>query len=107
TLIGGEANEGESPNCFCSPDRIDGAAVGVDLFGNAYITGWTESTFVPATGADGANPTPGNFPTKDAFQPEPGTSPGATPPQRDAFVSMFNTNKSGEDSLVYSSFLGG
>jgi len=54
TYIGGDANEGnanpQDPNskCLRCADRIDGAAVGVDLFGNAYITGWTESTFVPS-----------------------------------------------------------
>ena len=59
-------------------------------------------------GANGPSQVPLNFPTKDAFQPEPGASPGSSPPDsRDAFVAMFNTNASGNDSLVYSSFLGG
>ena len=108
TLIGGDANEGGDDFCYCSIDRIDGAAVAVDLFGNAYITGWTESTFVPnPPGPNGPSAVPLNFPTKDAFQPEPGTSPGSTPPSRDAYVAMFNTNASGNASLVYSSFLGG
>jgi Carboxypeptidase regulatory-like domain/Beta-propeller repeat len=108
TLIGGNQNEGDGiTECLSCVDRIDGAAVAVDLLGNAYITGWTESTFVSVPG-DGPNGLSGNFPTKDAFQPEPGSSPGSSPPQsRDAFVSMFNTNASGDDSLVYSSFLGG
>jgi hypothetical protein len=110
TLIGGEANEGNGlPECLDCVDRIDGAAVAVDLLGNAYITGWTESTVVtPSGGSNGPAQAPINFPTKDAFQPEPGSSPGSSPPDsRDAFVSMFNTNASGDDSLVYSSFLGG
>ena len=108
TLIGGTENEGNGvTECLSCIDGIDGAAVAVDLVGNAYITGWTESTFVSVPG-DGLNGLSGNFPTKDAFQPEPGSSPGSSPPQsRDAFVSMFNTNASGDDSLVYSSFLGG
>lgn len=116
TYIGGDANEGDgSPDDICPGslscvDRVDGAAVAVDLLGNAYITGWTESTFVPAPPGPGNAPAavPLNFPTKDAFQPQPGSSPGSSPPDsRDAFVSMFNTNASGDSSLVYSSFLGG
>jgi hypothetical protein len=110
TLIGGDQNEGDGVSgCLSCIPRIDGAAVAVDLLGNAYITGWTESTFVPSpAGPDGPAAVPLNFPTKDAFQPNPGSSPGSSPPQsRDAFVSMFDTNKSGADSLVYSSFLGG
>jgi hypothetical protein len=109
TLIGGDQNEGDGiSECLNCVDRIDGAAVAVDLLGNAYITGWTESTFVDVPPGDGPQGVSLNFPTKDAFQPEPGSSPGSSPPQtRDAFVSMFNTNASGDDSLVYSSFLGG
>jgi hypothetical protein len=107
TLIGGDSNEGGLPDCLCSLDRIDGAAVTVDLFGRAFITGWTESTFVPDPSATPAGSAT-NFPTKDAFQPQPGSSPGSSSPQsRDAFVSLFDTNKSGDDSLVASSFLGG
>jgi hypothetical protein len=130
TYIGGAADEGEDPsdNCLDCAQRIDGGAVAVDILGNAYITGWTESTFVAtptpsatatatatATVGDrpdapnGApSPTPVNFPIKDAFQPDPGTNPGATGTDaRDAFVCMFDTSKTGDDSLVYSSFLGG
>ena len=111
TYIGGAANEGDASNvCLSCAALVDGAAVAVDLLGNAYITGWTESTFVPAPPGPGSGPAvaPVNFPTKDAFQPNPGSSPGSSPPNsRDAFVSMFDTNKSGNDSLVYSSFLGG
>jgi len=110
TYIGGDANEGDGNDfCYSCSDRIDGGAVAVDLLGNAYITGWTESTFVPnPPGANGPAQVPVNFPTKDAFQPDPGSNPGSSPPNsRDAFVSMFDTNKSGAASLVYSSFLGG
>ena len=118
TYLGGQFNEGpggEECEFFCGP-RYDGGAVAVDILGNAYITGWTESTIVPfpgdrPNGADGAPPL-GNFPTKDAFQPDPGSNPGSSSPEsRDAFVAMFNTNVEGdppsEDTLVYSSFLGG
>jgi Carboxypeptidase regulatory-like domain/Beta-propeller repeat len=130
TYIGGERDEGDGAANICldCSDQIDGGAVAVDVLGNAYITGWTESTFVAAPAATatatatatstiGDKPNvssgapsalPVNFPTKDAFQPEPGSAPGSSPPQsRDAFVSMFNTNQDGDDSLVYSSFLGG
>src|SRR3712207_7264045 len=54
----------------------DGAAVAVDFVGNAYITGWTESTFVEASPSPSptasASATPFNFPTKDDAQPQPG-----------------------------------
>ena len=111
TYIGGVNNEGDGTSeCLYCGDRYDGGGVAVDLLGNAYITGWTESTFVPSPNGPVGAPaaTPLNFPTKDAFQPNPGGSPGSSPPNsRDAFVSMFNTNASGNNSLVYSSFLGG
>jgi len=111
TYIGGDADEGEDPNNFCleCADQIDGAAVAADILGNAYVTGFTESTFVPSPpGPNAPTQVPLNFPTKDAFQPEPGSSPGSSPKvSRDAYVAMFNTNKTGSDSLVYSSFLGG
>ncbi|HYJ03789.1 MAG TPA: SBBP repeat-containing protein [Chthoniobacterales bacterium] len=118
TYLGGQFDEGPGGDeCgFGCGFRYDGGAVAVDILGNAYITGWTESTFVPfpddrPNGADGAPPI-GNFPTKDAFQPDPGSNPGSSGPEsRDAFVAMFNTNVEGdppsEDTLVYSSFLGG
>lgn len=130
TYIGGARDEGEDPANFCLEcgERIDGGAVAVDVLGNAYITGFTESTFVAtptpsatatatATATAGGrpnapngapSPTPVNFPIKDAFQPDPGSNPATSGfPARDAFVCMFNTNEDGADSLVYSSFLGG
>jgi hypothetical protein len=128
TYIGGSANEGgDDTNCRQCGNGYDGAAVAVDLLGNAYITGWTESTFVaaptptatatatpvgdgPAREPNGlASPTPVNFPTKDAFQPEPGSNPGSSAePSRDAYVALFNTDAAdGNSSLIYSSFLGG
>ena len=120
TYLGGQFNEGPGGDNECSffcGDRYDGGAVAVDILGNAYITGWTESTIVPfpeerPNGTDGVEPEAGNFPTKDAFQENPGSNPGSTSPEsRDAFVAMFNTNVEAdppsEDTLVYSSFLGG
>ncbi|HEY5030774.1 MAG TPA: SBBP repeat-containing protein, partial [Candidatus Angelobacter sp.] len=56
-----------------------GNAIALDSFGNAFVTGRTESI---------------NFPVKNAFQP--GCSGGCS------FVSKLNTN----GSLVYSTFLG-
>ncbi|PYJ86039.1 MAG: hypothetical protein DME70_08720, partial [Verrucomicrobia bacterium] len=109
TYIGGDANEGDAAGlCSDCAARYDGAAVAVDLFGHAYITGWTESTFNPDPNSSvSPTATPVNFPTKDAFQPKPGSSVGTR--SRDAFVALFDTNTgvSSENSLVYSSFLGG
>jgi carboxypeptidase family protein/beta-propeller repeat-containing protein len=118
TYIGGAANEGDNPMiCLPCAARIDGAAVAVDLLGNAYITGWTESTVVPPEGPP--PPYPVNFPTTlDAEQKTPGSNPGSSPPNsRDAFVSIFNpkapdTSPSPSPTpdittLIYSSFLGG
>jgi carboxypeptidase family protein/beta-propeller repeat-containing protein len=130
TYIGGSLDEGDDASnvCLDCSDRIDGGAVAVDVLGNAYITGWTESTFVatptpsatatatatstigdrPSAPNGAPSPTPVNFPTKDAFQPEPGSNPGTSGTDaRDAFVCMFDTSKDGDNSLVYSSFLGG
>jgi hypothetical protein len=64
-----------------SSDR--GFGIAVDTLGNAYVTGFTQST---------------NFPTANAIQ---STSGGGT---RDAFVTAVNPLGSG---LVYSSYLGG
>jgi len=46
SFIGGGQNEGEGLNAPLD-DRFDGAAIAVDVAGNAFITGWTESTLVP------------------------------------------------------------
>ena len=65
---------------------LDAAAkVAVDLSGKAYVSGYTFS---------------GNFPTKNAFQ---STHAGAA----DVFVAKFDITKAGNDSLLYSTFLGG
>jgi hypothetical protein len=45
SYIGGEQNEG-GERAGLRDDNLDGAAVAVDFAGNAYITGWTESTVV-------------------------------------------------------------
>ncbi|MFY9555064.1 MAG: SBBP repeat-containing protein, partial [Blastocatellia bacterium] len=71
--------------------------IAVDANGYAYVTGTTNSA---------------TFPAKDAFQsdishfvPEPApTNPWKG---KDAFVSKFDPSKTGGDSLVYSTFLGG
>jgi len=62
-----------------------GSAIAVDLGGNAYVTGSTGST---------------DFPTKNAFS---STYKG----NQDAFVTKVNPAASGEESLVYSTYLGG
>jgi hypothetical protein len=48
SLIGGERDEGQGRNRFLD-DNFDGAAIAVDFAGNAYITGWTESTTVASS----------------------------------------------------------
>lgn len=58
----------------------------LDSAGNIYLTGFTESN---------------NFPTKSALQPNFG---GGT---RDVFLAKFDPSRSGADSLVYSTYLGG
>ena len=58
-------------------------AIAIDCDGNAHVTGETSSS--------------NKFPTKDAFQPDPGGS-------ADAFVTVLNTEGS---ALVSSSLLGG
>jgi hypothetical protein len=121
TYIGGNRNEGEGDEeCLSCGPRLDGGAVAVDFANRAYITGWTESTFVPFTDGIDEPPIPGNFPTKDAPLQGPGSGPGSNPggrrgPEaRDAFISKFNTTPEGadlaeqkENSLIYSILLGG
>ncbi|MUG99640.1 hypothetical protein F7734_48120 [Scytonema sp. UIC 10036] len=62
-----------------------GRDIAVDLRGNAYVTGGTEST---------------DFPIKNAFDSTFGGS-------QDAFVTKVNPSVSGSNSLVYSTYLGG
>jgi hypothetical protein len=61
-----------------------GRSIAVDNAGNAYVTGYTEST---------------NFPTRNQFAADQGFA--------DAFVTKFATNSSGDASLAYSTYLGG
>ncbi len=63
-----------------------GYGIAVDGSGNAYVTGYTGST---------------NFPTLNQYQTDPGD--GAY----DVFVTKLDTTKSGDASLVYSTYLGG
>lgn len=76
-----------------------GASIAVDSAGNAYVTGGTGSS---------------DFPVRDAFQGNYGggininTLPGnpILPSDSDAFIAKINTNASGTDSLVYSTYFG-
>ena len=74
-----------------------GEAIAVDSKGKAYITGFTRSP---------------NFPTSpSAFQTAIGGGTCGDPPNTfpcpDVFVAKIDTNQSGADSLVYSTYLGG
>jgi uncharacterized repeat protein (TIGR01451 family) len=69
TFLGGGGNDG-------------GLGIAVDMEGNSYLIGYTESI---------------NFPTMNAFQPAIGGG-------RDAFVTKFNSDGS---ALVFSTYLGG
>ena len=60
-----------------------GYQIAVDSGGNAYVTGWTEST---------------NFPTVNPFQTNHGGG------QIDAFIAKLDASG---DTLVYSTYLGG
>ncbi len=59
-------------------------AIAADELGNAYVTGFTQST---------------NYPTRNGFQTDQFSN--------DGFVTRLNTNLSGDASLVYSTYLGG
>jgi len=61
-----------------------GLGIAVDNSGNAYVTGYTVSS---------------NFPTLNQYQTDQ--------PGYDAFVAKLDTTKSGNASLVYSTYLGG
>jgi hypothetical protein len=64
------------------PDQ--GYAIAVNAGGNAYVTGWTSSP---------------DFPTRNQYQGDQGNI--------DAFVTRLDTTKSGDSSLLYSTYLGG
>jgi hypothetical protein len=69
-----------------------GFGVAVDSSSNAYIVGATSSTDFPTTNTN-------------AFQPN--TTPPAAVANGTVFVSRIDTTKSGNASLVYSTYLGG
>ena len=64
----------------------DGRGIAVDGSGNAYVTGNTNSTL---------------FPTLNQYQTDPGDA------NYDVFLTKIDTTKSGNASLVYSTYLGG
>lgn len=68
------------------------ASIAVDNVGNAYVTGHTSSA---------------DFPTVRAYDTTCGTDGTCDGGESDAFIARFNTNKSGDASLVYSTYLGG
>ncbi len=79
-------------------DSDSGASIAVDSNGNAYVTGRTGSS---------------DFPVRDAFQGTYGGGDVNTLPGNpvlafgsDAFIAKINTNASGADSLVYSTYFG-
>jgi hypothetical protein len=61
-----------------------GFGIAVDGSGNAYVTGYTDST---------------NFPTRNQYQTDQ--------TGRDVFVTKIDTTQSGGASLIYSTYLGG
>jgi hypothetical protein len=71
TYLGGDADE-------------TGIGIAVDSSGNAYITGYTQST---------------DFPTLDQYQTDQ--------PELDVFISKIDTTEAGASSLIYSTYLGG
>jgi hypothetical protein len=91
TYLGGSGVEG-TPSAVFSDDNSNGNNIAVDAHGLLYITGATSS----AGGGGGKK-----FPfTQNAIQPD---LAGKT----DAFLCIIDPGKSGQESLVYSSFLGG
>jgi hypothetical protein len=74
---------------FGGSDEDQGNSIAIDSAGNAYIAGETNSD---------------NLPDKNAFQTNHGNN---NTDVNDAFIAKFNPNETGNDSLLYASFLGG
>lgn len=91
TYLGGSGVEGQSPSPFFPDNSNNGNGVAVDAAGLVYVAGMTTSS------GSGTN----RFPVTDnALQKDlAGT--------RNACLCIIDPTKSGLDSLVYSSFLGG
>ncbi len=97
TYLGGSGVEGTAGPPFAD-DANNGNSIAVDAQGLVYVTGPTNS---------GAGNGAVSFPvTANALQRELNQSKDATTAM-DAFMAILDPAKSGADSLVYSSFLGG
>lgn len=89
TYLGGSAVDGESDPF--SDDNTNGNNIAADSHGLVYVTGFTQSA-----GIGGVKfPVTPNAIQNDMWGPS------------DAFLTILDPSKSGADSLVYSSFLGG
>lgn len=89
TYLGGSAVDGEGG--IFSDDNTNGNNVAADGHGLVYVTGFTQSAGIGGV----------KFPvTQNALQNDMWGS-------SDAFLAILDPSKSGADSLVYSSFLGG
>ena len=92
TYLGGSDVEGVPESVFAD-DSNNGNNIAVDARGLVYVTGITKS--------DGKGSGAIKFPvTPQAIQPD-------LAGDKDAFLAILDPSKSGQDSLVYSSFLGG
>jgi hypothetical protein len=92
TYLGGRGVEGDDNY---TDDNSNGNNIAVDAQGLIYVTGTTDS-------ADCRDSTKFVV-TKNAIQPDLKGPSGST----DAFLCIIDPSKSGLDSLIYSSFLGG
>ncbi len=91
TYLGGSDSEGD-PDAPFADDANNGNNIAADAHGLVYVTGYTDS-------GGGSNAI--KFPvTPNAIQED-------LKGGKDAFLSILDPRKSGPDSLVYSSFLGG
>lgn len=72
--------------CLGGTGRDEGMGISIDANGNAYVTGYTEST---------------DFPTMEPYMSDPGDT------NADAFVARIDTTQAGASGLVYSTYLGG